>query len=97
MKHSVVYGLANIMENETWNDGEFLPTVREIWSRYYNNGDKMRESYGCETVNPAVRFLDCVSDDVEVTPRFKFVCSDFNGSPMSWRIVQPERRNVEYY
>ena len=64
--------------------GEILRAVCKIWYRYYNDGDKMREGYGCETVNPPVRFLGCVCDDTEVTPRFTEAVDDlYNREPYS--------------
>ena len=37
--------------------GEIIRAMNRIGYRFYNDGDKAREGYGRETVNPACRYL----------------------------------------
>lgn len=37
--------------------GEIIRAVNRVSYRYYNDGDIAWKGYGCQTVNPAVRFL----------------------------------------
>ena len=37
--------------------GEIIRAMNRIGYRFYNDGDKVREGYGRETVNPACRYL----------------------------------------
>lgn len=55
---------------ETIN-GEIIRAVTRIGYRWYNDGDKFFEGYGCETVGPALAFLtDCSEIDPQIRGSF---------------------------
>lgn len=48
--------------------GEILRAVNRIEYRYWNDGDIAGIGYGRETVNPAVRFLNAMTEGAEKCP-----------------------------
>ena len=52
-------------------NGEIIRAVTRIGYRWYNDGDKFFEGYGCETAGPAMAFLtSCSEIDSQISASF---------------------------
>jgi hypothetical protein len=52
-------------------NGEIIRAVTRIGYRWYNDGDKFFEGYGCETAGPAMAFLtNCSEIDSQISASF---------------------------
>ena len=50
--------------------GEILRAANRVSYRYYNDGDIAWKGYGCQTVNPAMRFLKFIVEHEECPATF---------------------------
>ena len=67
---------------ETIN-GEIIRAVTRIGYRWYNDGDKFFEGYGCETAGPALAFLtQCSEIDPQIRASFAAAEREGNSSYM---------------
>jgi hypothetical protein len=68
------------MGNAGTMEGEILRAINKIVYRYYNDGDRYFEGYGCETAGPCHAFL---VDDTPIGDSLKVIFGVAEFSPIS--------------
>lgn len=58
--------------------GEIIRAMSRIGYRYYNDGDMCQRGYGCETVNPACRYLIAQGLPLSIWDRYNYRVSEYD-------------------